>query len=315
MKILFLGTGSGIPSLRRNVSSIALVFPKKNKLWLWDCGEGTQQQILKTSLKISKLEKIFISHLHGDHLFGLPGLLASRGLVCGKNQKSIQLFGPEGIDVYLEQTLKLTKTFIPYKIKVNVIPSNISSGILYEDEEYVVRYCELVHNIKTYAYSLEQKKKHSHFLIEKARRYHIEPGPLYGALKEGKIIQLPDGRTLNGEDFIEYTEQRNKIVFGSDTVFSERLISLSRNADLLIHESTFSQKDKENAQRNFHSTSTDAAKIAKGAQVRTLIITHISSRYGRNCHENKESERDLLLNAKKIFPNTLMAEDFMEYKF
>ena len=92
MKLFFLGTGSGLPSLKRNVSSIALIFPNRNRFWLWDCGEGTQHQILKTPLKISKLDKIFITHLHGDHLFGLPGLLASRGLTCGKNQKSIQIF-------------------------------------------------------------------------------------------------------------------------------------------------------------------------------------------------------------------------------
>jgi len=118
MKVIFLGTSSGMPTLKRNVSSIALIFTNKNKLWLWDCGEGTQHQIQKTSLKVSKLEKIFISHLHGDHLFGLPGLLASRGLRGGKNQKKVQIFGPEGLDKYLKETLNITKTYIPYEIEI-----------------------------------------------------------------------------------------------------------------------------------------------------------------------------------------------------
>lgn len=169
MKVIFLGTSSGMPTLKRNVSSIALVFINKNKLWLWDCGEGTQQQIQKTSLKLSKLEKIFISHLHGDHLFGLPGLLASRGLRGGKNQQKVQIFGPEGLDIYLKDTLNITKTYIPYKIEVKIIPLNLSAGVIWEDEEYIVRYTEVNHNIKAYAYSVEEKKDRSHFLVEKAR--------------------------------------------------------------------------------------------------------------------------------------------------
>jgi len=313
MKIIFLGTGSGVPSLKRNVSSIALVFLKKNRLWLWDCGEGTQHQILKTSLKISKLEKIFISHLHGDHLFGLPGLLASRGLVGGKNQQIIQIFGPEGIDIYLKKTLDLTKTYIPYEIKIKIIPPNVSSGIIYEDEEYRVKYSELTHNIKSYGYSLEEKKKHSHFLVEKAQKHNIKPGPVYKALKEGETVRLPDGRIFQGKDFIDCIKKGKKIVFGSDTIFSKNLIYLAKNADLLIHESTFSHKDKENAQRNFHSTTAIAANVAKEAEVKQLILNHISSRYGLKSKKNKMDEKDLLIEAQKIFPNTLMAEDFMEY--
>ncbi|GAH63381.1 unnamed protein product, partial [marine sediment metagenome] len=155
MKVIFLGTSSGMPTLKRNVSSIALVFINKNKLWLWDCGEGTQQQIQKTSLKLSKLEKIFISHLHGDHVFGLPGLLASRGLRGGKNQQKVQIFGPKGLDKYLKETLNITETYISYEIEIEIIPPNLSAGIIWEDEEYIVRYTEVNHNIKTYAYSVE----------------------------------------------------------------------------------------------------------------------------------------------------------------
>jgi len=313
MKIIFLGTGSGSPSLKRNVSSIALVFLKKNRLWLWDCGEGTQHQILKTSLKISKLEKIFISHLHGDHLFGLPGLLASRGLVGGKEQREIQIFGPEGLDRYLKEALTLSKTYIPYEIKIKIIPQNISSGIIYEDEEYRVKYSELNHSVRTYGYSLEEKKKQSHFLIEKAKKCNIKPGPAYKALKEGETVRLPDGRIFQGKDFIDCIKKGKKIVFGSDTTFSKNLIFLAKNADLLIHESTFSHKDKENAQRNFHSTTVIAANVAKEAEVKQLILNHISSRYGVTSKKNKTDEKDLLIEAQNIFPDTLMAEDFMEY--
>jgi len=313
MKLVFLGTGSGAPSIKRNVSSVALIFSDESKVWLWDCGEATQHQILRTSIKMSKIEKIFVSHLHGDHLFGLPGLLASRGLACGKNQRNIQIFGPEGLDSYLKDTLDISNTYIPYEIKITVIPTNTKSGVIYEDEECKVNYCEIIHSIKTYAFSLEEKKKEKHFLIEKAREYRIQPGPIYKSLKEGGTIQLPDGRVLHGKNFVINSQKRKKIIFGSDTTFSKNLVNFARDADLLIHESTFSIKEKENALCNFHSTAGMAAETAKNAKVKQLILTHISSRYNLKNKNNRVSEKDLLTEAREIFPDTLLAEDFMIY--
>jgi ribonuclease Z len=314
MKVIFLGTSSGMPTLKRNVSSIALVFINKNKLWLWDCGEGTQQQIQKTSLKLSKLEKIFISHLHGDHVFGLPGLLASRGLRGGKNQQEVQIFGPEGLDKYLKETLNITKTYIPYKIEVEIIPSNLSAGIIWEDEEYIVRYTELNHNIKTYAYSVEEKKDRSHFLVEKARQLNIPPGPIYRTLKEGKTVELPNGRIFQGKNFLSKIKKGRKIVFCGDTTYCGNLVHLAKSADLLIHETTFSQQEEELAKRNFHSTTIIAAKVAKQAQVKKLLLTHISPRYSSSNNKTAITESELLVEAQSVFPETILAEDFMEYE-
>jgi ribonuclease Z len=303
-----------MPTLKRNVSSIALVFINKNKLWLWDCGEGTQQQIQKTSLKLSKLEKIFISHLHGDHVFGLPGLLASRGLRGGKNQQEVQIFGPEGLDKYLKETLNITKTYIPYKIEVEIIPSNLSAGIIWEDEEYIVRYTELNHNIKTYAYSVEEKKDRSHFLVEKARQLNIPPGPIYRTLKEGKTVELPNGRIFQGKNFLSKIKKGRKIVFCGDTTYCGNLVHLAKSADLLIHETTFSQQEEELAKRNFHSTTIIAAKVAKQAQVKKLLLTHISPRYSSSNNKTAITESELLVEAQSVFPETILAEDFMEYE-
>ncbi|MBA7652938.1 Ribonuclease Z [subsurface metagenome] len=314
MKVIFLGTSSGMPTLKRNVSSIALVFINKNKLWLWDCGESTQQQIQKTSLKLSKLEKIFISHLHGDHVFGLPGLLASRGLRGGKNQNKVQIFGPEGLDIYLKETLNISKTYIPYEIKIKIIPPNVSVGIIWEDEEYIVRYTEVNHNIKTYAYSVEEKKDRSHFLIEKARKLNIPPGPIYRTLKEGKTVELPDGRIFQGKNFLSKIKKGRKIVFCGDTTYCVNLVHLAKGADLLIHETTFSQQEEDLAKRNFHSTTTIAAKVAKQAQVKKLILTHISPRYNSNNNKLAITESGLLVEAQSVFPETILAEDFMEYE-
>jgi len=314
MKIIFLGTSSGMPTLKRNVTSIALVFINKNKLWLWDCGEGTQQQIQKTSLKLSKLEKIFISHLHGDHVFGLPGLLASRGLRGGKNQQKVQIFGPEGLDKYLKETLNITKTYVPYKIEVEIIPSNLSAGIIWEDEEYIVRYTEVNHNIKTYAYSVEEKKDRSHFLVEKARQLNIPPGPIYRTLKEGETVELPNGRIFQGKNFLSKIKKGRKIVFCGDTTYCENLVHLAKSADLLIHETTFSQQEEELAKRNFHSTTIIAAKVAKQAQVKKLLLTHISPRYSSSNNKTAITESELLAEAQSVFPETKLAEDLMEYE-
>jgi len=313
MKVIFLGTSSGMPTLKRNVSSIALIFINKNKLWLWDCGEGTQQQIQKTSLKLSKLEKIFISHLHGDHVFGLPGLLASRGLRGGKNQQKVQVFGPEGLDKYLKETLNITKTYIPYEIEIKIIPPDLSVGIIWEDEEYIVRYTEVNHNIKTYAYSVEEKKERSHFLVEKARQLNISPGPIYRTLKEGKTIKLPNGRIFQGKDFVSEIRKGRKIVFCGDTTYCENLLHLAKGSDLLIHEATFSQQEEDIAKRNFHSTTTIAAKVAKEARAKQLILTHISPRYSSN-NKLEITESGLLVEAQRVFPHIILAEDFMEYE-
>lgn len=313
MKVIFLGTSSGMPTLKRNVSSIALVFINKNKLWLWDCGESTQQQIQKTSLKLSKLEKIFISHLHGDHVFGLPGILASRGLKSGKNQNKVQIFGPEGLDIYLKETLNITKTYIPYEIKIEIIPPNLSTGIIWEDEEYIVRYTEVNHNIKTYAYSVEEKKDRSHFLIEKARKLNIPPGPIYRTLKEGKTVELPDGRIFQGKNFLNKIKKGRKMAFCGDTTYCENSVHLAEGADLLIHEATFSQQEEDLAKRNFHSTTIIAAKVAEQAQVKKLLLTHISPRYSSN-NKLAITESDLLVEAQSVFPETILAEDFMEYE-
>ncbi len=313
MKVIFLGTSSGMPTLKRNVSSVALIFTNSNKLWLWDCGEGTQQQIQKTSLKLSKLEKIFITHLHGDHLFGLSGLLASRGLRSGQNLSGIQLFGPEGLDIYLREVQNITKTYFPYEIEIRIISEDLSMGTLWEDQEYIVRYTLLNHNIRTYGYSIEEKKGKSRFLVEKAHKFNIPSGPVYGTLKEGKTVKLPDGRIFQGKDFISEIRKGRKVVFCGDTTYCENLILFAKDADLLIHEATFSQQEEDTAKRNFHSTTTIAARIAKEAQVKQLILTHISPRYSSNNNRLAISEKDLLAEAQKIFPQALLAEDFMEY--
>jgi ribonuclease Z len=303
LKILFLGTGSAIPTLKRNVSSVAVSFIESGKFWLLDCGEGTQHQIRKTSLKLPKLEKIFISHLHGDHIFGLPGLLATRGMEGARNK--VEIYGPEGITSFIRETQRITHTYIPYELEIHTLSTHDSLSIVCENENYIVRQASLKHNIKSYGYSI-QRKGAVHFLVEKAHRLNIPEGPLYGALKRGETIKLSDGRTFHGKDFLSKPIPGKKIAYCSDTAYCENSIILAESADLLIHEATFTEQDEKLAKKSSHSTIEDACEVAKKANVKQLILTHFSSRYN--------SMKELLAQAQSIFPNVMLAKDFMGYK-
>jgi len=303
LKVIFLGTGSAIPTLKRNVSSIAISFPESGKFWLLDCGEGTQHQIRRTSLKLSRLEKIFISHLHGDHTFGLPGLLATRGMEDAKSK--VEIYGPEGIDSFIKGIQRITHTYTPYELEIHTLSADDSFGVACEDENYIVKHALLNHSIESHGYSI-QKKSSVHFLVEKARRLNIPEGPLYGALKRGETIKLSDGRIFHGKDFLSEPIPGKKIVYCSDTTYCKNSVILARSADLLIHEATFIKRDENLAKKSFHSTVEDACRVAREANVKQLILTHFSSRYN--------SLKELLSQARSIFPGTMLAEDLAEYR-
>lgn len=302
MQITFLGTSSGVPTRSRNVSSVALRLPQRAELWLFDCGEGTQHQVLRSDLKVSQLTRIFVTHMHGDHIFGLMGLLASCGLAG--NVEHVDIYGPPDLEEYLKACRRYSQTHFSYPIKVHTV----SPGVVYEDAEYTVS-CELLkHRVPAFGYRVIEKDRTGHFDVEKAAALGIPSGPLYGKLKRGEEIMLPDGRRVNGSDFCGPTLIGRKFVYCTDTVFCESAIALAHDADVLIHEATFAHQDAELAYQRLHSTSTMAAQVALAAQVQQLIITHLSPRYAPG---NSIEPKDLLLEARSIFPNTEMAADFL----
>ncbi|USG68446.1 ribonuclease Z [Brevibacillus ruminantium] len=306
MHVTFLGTGSGAPSTRRNVSGIALGFDQKSKWWLFDCGEGTQHQILRSALKISQLEKIFITHLHGDHLYGLIGLLASRSL-RNDHATPVELYGPPGVDRYLKAVMDVSPVHLHYPLQVKII----QEGIIYEDEECTVICRKVQHRIPAYAYAVREKEKPGTFLVERAKSAGIPPGPLYAALKRGEQITLPDGRVVSGADYVGPPQPGRTVVFSGDTEPCEAVAELAEGADLLIHEATYAFPDKELAVRSGHSTAREAAQMAKRAGVKALVLTHFSPRY-----ENEDGEltmEDLLKEAQEVFPDTTLAADFASF--
>ena len=302
MQITFLGTSSGVPTRSRNVSSVALRLPQRAELWLFDCGEGTQHQVLRSELKVSQLTRIFVTHMHGDHIFGLMGLLASCGLAG--NVEHIDIYGPPDLEEYLKACRRYSQTHFSYPVKVHTV----NPGVVYEDAEYTVS-CELLkHRVPAFGYRVIEKDRTGHFDVEKAAALGIPSGPLYGKLKRGEEIVLPDGRRVNGADLCGPTLIGRKLVYCTDTVFCESAIALAQDADVLIHEATFAHQDAELAYQRLHSTSTMAAQVALAAQVQQLIITHLSPRYAPG---NSIEPKDLLLEARSIFPNTEMAADFL----
>lgn len=305
MEITFLGTSSGVPTRSRNVSSIALRLPQRAEVWLLDCGEGTQHQLLRSDIKCSQIKKIFITHMHGDHIFGLMGLLASCGLAG--NMEEMTIYGPPGLEQYLNACTKYSFTHFSYPIEVKTV----EAGILYEDEEFTVSCLPLKHKVTAFGYRVSEKDKPGKFNLEKAKALGIPPGPIYGQLKRGEIVTLASGRKIRGQDLCGATEPGRKVVYCTDTIYCDSAVELAKDADVLIHEATFAHQDAQMAFERLHSTSTMAAQVALAAGVKQLIMTHISPRYAPG---NLLGVNDLLEEARAIFPQTQLAYDFLTYE-
>ena len=308
MQVTFLGTSSGVPTRARNVSAVALRLPQRSEMWLFDCGEGTQHQFLRSDLRLSQLRRVFITHMHGDHVFGLPGLLASLGL-SGSCNAGVDLYGPDPLDAFLRGALNNSSTRIGYPLQVHRVRQAAEQGsVLFEDDDLTVRCTPLTHRVPAYAYRVEQKPLAGRFDIARAKELQIPPGPVYAQLKRGETVTLEDGRVIDGTSLCGPERPGVSLVYCTDTVFSEAAVELARGADLLIHESTFAHAEAEMAFQKQHSTSTMAAQAAAEAGVGQLVLTHLSPRYVAG---NPVTPDDLLREAQAIFPNTTLARDFL----
>ncbi|WP_066060751.1 ribonuclease Z [Neobacillus soli] len=301
MDIFFLGTGAGMPAKLRNVTSIALkLLEERGAVWLFDAGEATQHQILHTSIKPRRIEKIFITHLHGDHIYGLPGLLSSRSFQGGESE--VTVYGPKGIKEYIHVSLSLSQTYLKYSLKV----IEIDEGVIFEDEQFTVETRLLEHGIPSYGYRIVEKDRPGTLLADKLKEAGVQPGPIFKKIKNGETVTLEDGRVIEPGEFLGPVQKGRIVTILGDTRFCENARMLAKNADYLVHEATFSKGEEKLAFDYFHSTTHQAADIALRAGSKQLCLTHISSRYDRN------DWRELVEEAKEIFPNTEIAEDFKE---
>ena len=307
MNITFLGTSSGVPTLTRNVSSLALKLSQTAEVWLFDCGEGTQHQLIKSNIRSSQIKKIFITHMHGDHIYGLPGLLATLGL--SGNSNGIEIYGPSELRDFIISALKNSYCKLSFPLHfIEVEDFALLNKVLFESDKVQVHCACLKHRLPAYGYRVSEKDKPGIFDIKKAKEFKIPPGPIYSELQSGKIVALKDGRSFNGKEFCGPPRKGESFVYCTDTVFSESAVNLSKNADLLVHESTFSKEDEKMAYEKLHSTTIMAAKTALLSNSKKLIITHLSPRYTQR---SPIKPSDLLREAQKIFPNTYLAKDFL----
>jgi ribonuclease Z len=298
MKLYFLGTGAGVPSIQRNVSSLALFLPQyEGQIWLFDCGEATQHQILSSPVRLSKVSRIFITHLHGDHIFGLPGLLSSRSFQGMK--APLTLYGPKGLKDFVKISLHTSGTYLHYPLHI----VEIKEGEVFEDGHFQITVGLLEHGIPSYGYRLVEKDQPGSLDADRLRSLGVPPGPIYQQIKKGGIVPLPDGRVIDGKAFIGPTKKGNRIAILGDTRPTANALLLAQQVDLLVHEATLCAGEEAQANTFFHSTTIQAAQLARDAGVKTLILTHISPRYVA------EDNPQLLKEARSVFPATYLASD------
>lgn len=300
MELEFLGTGAGVPAKHRNVTSIALkLLDERNKVWLFDCGEGTQMQILRTTIRPRKIEKIFITHLHGDHIFGLPGLLSSRSFQGG--DEGLEIYGPKGIEEYVRTSLKLSQSRLSYPLTFIELDEE---GLIFEDDRFQVFTKRLDHGIECFGYRVVEKDYPGELQVAQITALGVTPGPIFGRLKRGETVTLESGETINGLDFLGKAKKGRIVTILGDTRYCPAAIELAQHADVLVHESTFNKHEAKMARAYCHSTTHQAATVAQKANVRLLCLTHISARY--LAKESKELEQE----AQEIFEHSQLMKDF-----
>ena len=302
MELQFLGTGAGSPSKARNVTCTALkTGGKSNEVWLFDCGEATQHQILRTNIRPGKIRRIFITHLHGDHIFGLPGLLSSRSFLGGADEP-LFLYGPAGIRRFVESALEVSQTQLSYPINFQEF---VSDGLILDDGEFTVRAFGLAHSLPSFAYRIEEKERAGGLQMNRLRELGIPSGPLLGRLKNGETVTWDDGRRIDGKEYLSPPRKGRIIAVFGDTKPCPSALAAAEGADVLVHEATFAAGDEAMAEKVFHSTVSDAANLAAEAGVKRLYLTHISARYA------DEAQRLMLeRQAQNIFPASKVVGDF-----
>jgi ribonuclease Z len=293
MELIFLGTSSAIPTNHRNHSAIAL--KGFGEIILFDCGEGTQRQMTRARLSPMKINKIFITHFHGDHILGVPGMIQS--MAFRGRTETLNIFGPPGLSVLIENIKNLGYFALSFEIKVH----EVLDGIVHDEEDYSVSCCRTEHSVLNLSYSVNEKRAPK-FIKERALECGVKPGPDFGKLQRGIPVKVGE-IIINPEQVLGEERVGRKIVYSGDTAPCNQMINFSKDADILIHESTYNNKHRENAIETRHSTAAMAAEIAKKACVKKLVLTHISTRY----KDTKALEKEAI----EVFENTVVADDMM----
>jgi len=290
--VIFLGTGGALPTKERGLPAVAL--RRDGELFLFDCGEGTQRQMMHAGLGFNRPMTIMISHLHGDHVLGLPGLLQTMSSLV--RDKPLDLYGPEGISSYLgslRRTLALAANF-PVRV------TELKPGQEISKNGYNIKTTKALHDITCLAYAVVETDRPGRFHPEKAKRLGIPEGPLWKQLQTGKEVKV-EGETVAPRQVMEDPRPGLKIVYAIDTRPCDEVKALAREADLLMHDGGFTEDRRDKAKEYFHSTAREAARVAKIARVRKLALVHISA--------VTRDDSILLKEARSVFKATLVPKD------
>ncbi|MEZ7499503.1 ribonuclease Z [Flavobacterium sp. Arc3] len=301
MKITILGCYAATPRTFTNPTSQILDI--KNRLFLIDCGEGTQVQLRKNKIRFSKINHIFISHLHGDHFFGLIGLVSTFTLL--NRNTDLHIYGPKGIKEIIKLQLRLANSWTNYGLHFHELELN-ESEIIFEDDKVLVRTIPLKHRIYTNGFLFEEKIDKRKLNTDAVQNYEIDKC-YFQNIKNGKDITLDDGRIIENAQLTFDPIPPKSYAFCSDTAYNEAIIPIISEVDVLYHESTFLESEETLAAKTMHSTAKEAAKIALKAKVKHLILGHYSTRY-ENINLFKEE-------AETIFPEVLLADDGQSFDF
>ncbi len=295
--VVFLGTSGSVPTLKRSLPSVVIQCAKEQ--WMFDCGENTQRQMMQAKVSFHKKLRVFITHLHGDHVLGLPGVLQTMALMDRK--EAVTIFGPPGIKDFLVCTKETLNFGLTFPVEINEI---LTEGTLLNEDEYMVTAVKSSHAVESYAYAFIEKPRPGKFYPKKAKALKVPLGELWSKLQRGEEIKLNDSRVIKPSDIMGPPRPGRKIVYTGDTRPFDGFAEFAVNADLVIHESTFDDSLSDKATLDGHSTPSQAAQEAKAAGAKQLVLTHISARY---------PDASLLLEqAKKVFPNTLLGQDFLQ---
>ena len=299
LSVTFLGTSAARPTVERNVSAVALV--REGETLLFECGEGTQRQMMRYGVSFA-LSEIFFTHFHADHFLGVIGLVRTLGLQA--RAEPMRLYGPKGAKKLLTQALQLGVERVPFDVEIfEVKPEQVVEvrGDA-RREGYEIWTFATEHGGGSVGYALREHERSGRFDPEKARAAGVPEGPLWGKLQRGETVELPDGRKVPAAGIVGPKRPGRLVVFTGDTRPCASVVDAAQGADLLIHEATFGEEEKERAKETGHSTAREAAQIALAAKARRLVLSHVSARYSISAEE-------LVKEAREVFKETVVAKD------
>ncbi len=302
LSVTFLGTSAARPTVERNVSAMALV--REGETLLFECGEGTQRQMMRYGVSFA-LSDIFFTHFHADHFLGVIGLIRTLGLQA--REEPMRLYGPRGANKVLAQALQLGVERVPFPVEIVEVHAGMVLRATGDGQRvtYQIHVFATEHGGGSVGYALREHERPGRFDPERARAAGVPEGPLWGQLQRGETVGLADGRTVTPDGIVGPRRPGRLVVFTGDTRPCASVVDAAQGADLLIHEATFGEEEKDRAKETGHSTAREAAQVALAAKARRLVLSHVSARYSISADE-------LVQEAKQVFPEVTVARDGQE---